>query len=167
MRFSWLILGALGLAIFASGLRGPSKAPAATSIVATEPTIPPISLAIGRTIEIARSPDSHFYVDAQVNGARVRMMIDTGASSVALTRADALAAGIGATAGEFTASGLGVGGPVRLKPIRIARLAVGTLAANDVPAVVVEGTLPVSLLGQSYLGRIRSVEIAGDRIVLR
>lgn len=149
--------------------------PAKLRVAAPAPSLPPAPaspqpfapITVGGANEAMRSADSHFYVDAQVNGARVRMMLDTGASSVVLTKADALAAGIGAAEGEFTAPGRGAGGPVKLKPVRIARLAVGDLAAHDVPAMVVEGALPVSLLGQSYLGRLRSVEITGDRLILR
>lgn len=127
----------------------------------------PTLIAIGAAGEIVRAADSHFYVDAQVNGARVRMLVDTGASSVVLSRADAQAAGIPAGADEFTARGVGAGGEIALKPVVVGRIAVGTLAATDVSAMVAEGPLPVSLLGQSYLERLTSVEIKGDRMILR
>jgi aspartyl protease family protein len=115
--------------------------------------------------EIERSPDNHFYAEAQVNGALIRFLVDTGASSVVLTRDDAQRAGI--AAGEFTAEAIGAGGRVRLMPVAIGRLALGPLEANDVPAMVAESGLPVSLLGQSYLAKIGSVSIQGDRMVLR
>jgi aspartyl protease family protein len=115
--------------------------------------------------EILRSPDAHFYAEAQVNGALIRFLVDTGASSVVLTRDDAQRAGI--VAGEFTAEAIGAGGRVRLMPIAIDRLALGPLEASDVPAMVAESGLPVSLLGQSYLAKIGSVSIQGDRMVLR
>ncbi len=115
--------------------------------------------------EVKRSPDNHFYADAQVNGALIRFLVDTGASSVVLTREDAQRAGI--AAGEFTTEAIGAGGRVRLMPITIGRLALGPLEASDVPAMVAESGLPVSLLGQSYLAKIGSVSIQGDRMVLR
>lgn len=147
----------------------PAAAIASPTPIATVRKRPPqaVDAAVGVAGEIVRATDSHFYVDAQVNGARVKMLIDTGASSVVLTRADAQAAGIPAAAGEFTARGIGVGGEIALKPVRINRLAIGSLAANNVSAMVAEGALPVSLLGQSYLERVGSVEIRGDRMILR
>lgn len=166
MRFFWFTAAILaGAALFAD--RVPQPGTAADPAPARRQASPPAAIVTGAASEIVRSADSQFYVDAQVNGATIRMLIDTGASIVALTRADALAAGIGAGPGEFSAEGVGVGGTVKLKPVTIDRLAVGDLAANAVPAVVVEDALPVSLLGQSYLSRLASVEIKGDRLVLR
>jgi aspartyl protease family protein len=115
--------------------------------------------------EIKRSADNHFYAEAQVNGALIRFLVDTGASSVVLTRDDAQRAGI--VAGEFSAEAIGAGGRVRVMPIAIGRLALGPLEASDVPAMVAESGLPVSLLGQSYLAKIGSVSIKDDMMVLR
>ncbi|MDB5698499.1 MAG: hypothetical protein JWN69_1303 [Alphaproteobacteria bacterium] len=115
--------------------------------------------------KIKRSSDNHFYAEAQVNGALVRFLVDTGASSVVLTRDDAQRAGIGA--GDFSTQAIGAGGPVRLMPTVIGRLALGPLEADNVPAMVAESGLPVSLLGQSYLARIGSVSIEGDVMALR
>lgn len=115
--------------------------------------------------EIKRSADNHFYAEAQVNGALIRFLVDTGASSVVLTRDDAQRAGI--IAGEFSAEAIGAGGRVRLMPTAIGRLALGSLEASDVPAMVAESGLPVSLLGQSYLAKIGSVSIQGNLMVLR
>ena len=116
---------------------------------------------------IPRAPDGHFYAEAQVNGATLRLMIDTGATSVALTRADAQAAGIQAGPAEFTLSGQGAGGTLRLKRVTLDRLAIGPVAATAVDAVVAEAGLPVSLIGQSFLGRVGHIEIDGDRMILR
>ena len=115
--------------------------------------------------EIKRAADNHFYAEAQVNGALIRFLVDTGASNVVLTRDDAQRAGI--AAGEFSAEAIGAGGRVRLMPIAIGRLALGPLEASDVPAMVAESGLTMSLLGQSYLAKIGSVSIQGDLMVLR
>ena len=118
------------------------------------------------SVEIERAPDNHFYAEAQVNGARVRFLVDTGASSVVLTQADARRAGI--ATGNYSTIGRGAGGEVRLLPVTIARLGLGPVSAEQVPAMVAEeGALRVSLLGQSYLSRLESVAIEGDRMVLR
>ena len=135
---------------------------------AAEPQPPAALTFVGNgyaSVTLDRAPDSHFYADAQVNGALVHFMIDTGSSSVVLTRADALRAGIGA--GDFTLKGVGAGGEVQLMSASIDRLALGPLSAANVPAMVAKDGLPVSLLGQSFLSRIGTVSISGDSMVLR
>jgi aspartyl protease family protein len=114
--------------------------------------------------ELRRAGDGHFYVDAQVNGARVRFLVDTGASVVALTPADAQRAGIALPSERSRA--IGAGGEVEVIPVSIDRIAIGSLNANHVRAAVAP-TLPVSLLGQSFLSQVGSVEIRGDLMVLR
>ena len=114
--------------------------------------------------ELQRGPDGHFYADAQVNGATIRFLVDTGASVVVLSPADAQRAGIQLPAERGVA--MGVGGPIEIIPVTLDRIAVGGIEARGVQAAVAQD-LPVSLLGQSYLQRVASVEIRGDRMVLR
>ncbi len=114
-----------------------------------------------------RAPDGHFYADVRINGATSRMLIDTGATSILLTRDDARRAGIQARSGEFTATGQTAGGTIALKPVRIDRVALGPVSSRDVPAMVAEHDLDISLLGQSFLERVGTVEISGDEMTLR
>jgi aspartyl protease family protein len=114
--------------------------------------------------QLQRGPDGHFYVDAQVNGTTIRFMVDTGATVVVLSGQDARRAGLQLSAERETA--MGVGGPVEVVPVVLDRIAVGGIEARGVQAAVAE-ELPVSLLGQSYLERVGSVEIRGDTMVLR
>ena len=114
--------------------------------------------------ELQRGPDGHFYADAQVNGTTIRFMVDTGASVVVLTPEDAQRAGIQLPSERATA--MGVGGPIEVTPVMLDRIAIGGIEARGVRAAVAE-ELPISLLGQSYLSRVGTVEIRGDRMVLR
>jgi aspartyl protease family protein len=114
--------------------------------------------------ELQRGPDGHFYADAQVNGVTIRFMIDTGASVVVLTAQDAQRAGIQLPSERAMA--MGVGGPIEVTPVTLDRVAIGGIEARGIQGAVAE-ELPVSLLGQSYLQRVGSVEIRGDRMVLR
>lgn len=116
---------------------------------------------------LTRGPDGHFYADAQVNGAKIRFLVDSGASAVVLSRADAQRAGIGASPGEFTAEARTANGPVRLKPVTIGRIAIGPVSAERVSGAIAEAGPPVSLLGQSFLARVSRVEIEGDLMRLR
>lgn len=165
----WIAVGLAGVALLAPHLGTLSKSPdapigAAGPVGKTDISTGTIGNGIG-AVTIDRAPDSHFYAEAQVNGVPVRFMVDTGASSVVLTREDALRAGIGA--GDYSATGIGAGGTLALMPVRISRLALGPLVADNVPAMVAKDELPVSLLGQTFLSRASSMEISGDRLVLR
>ncbi len=122
----------------------------------------PVSAASPR--ELIRGPDGHFYADAQVNGTTIRFLVDTGASMVVLTRQDAQRAGIQTPSARAMA--MGVGGPIEVIPVTLDRVAVGGIEARGVEAAIADET-PVSLLGQSYLQRVGSVEIRGDTMVLR
>ena len=114
--------------------------------------------------ELRRGPDGHFYADAQVNGTTIHFLVDTGASMVVLTRQDAQRAGIQLPTARAMA--MGVGGPIEVIPVTLARIAVGGIEARGSEAAIADET-PVSLLGQSYLQRVGSVEIRGDTMVLR
>ena len=91
-------------------------------------------------------------------------MVDTGASVVALTPADAQRAGIALPSER--AKAIGAGGEIEIIPVTIERIALGPLEARSVRGAVA-AQLPVSLLGQSFLNRVGSVEIRGDTMVLR
>lgn len=115
----------------------------------------------------SRAADGHFYADVRINGATSRMLIDTGATSVILSRQDAQRAGIQARPGEFTAIAQTAGGQIALKPVTIDRIALGPVDGRNVQAMVAETDIPVSLLGQSFLERVGTVEISGNELRLR
>ena len=115
---------------------------------------------------LRRQADGHFYADTQINGTIVRMLIDTGASGIALTRDDARKAGIGISIGMPNVVGQGAGGAVKGEYVTLDRIALGGESASDVPAVVLDGS-GQSLLGQSFLQQFASVEIKGETMVLR
>lgn len=117
---------------------------------------------------IPRSPDGHFYVEGRVNGAPVRFMVDTGATTIALTRADARAAGLVLDDGDFTATAQGVGGSVAVAPVTLGRVAAGSFESTAVRAAVVrDAGLDISLLGQNWLSQVGRVTIERDRMILR
>jgi len=103
-------------------------------------------------------PRGHVALTALVNGAPVRFLVDTGASRVTLTSEDARNAGISRSELVFnqrsqTANGLAPEAPVTLSEIRIEKLSI-----DNVPAAVNEN-LNVSLLGMSFLKRLKSFEM--------
>ncbi|MEO0463090.1 MAG: TIGR02281 family clan AA aspartic protease [Pseudomonadota bacterium] len=116
---------------------------------------------------LTRRADGHFYAPTTVNGMRVQMLVDTGASVVALTGADARAAGVFWDESDVMPVGRGASGDVYGVPVRLREIAIGGMTQRNVEAIVVPQGLDVSLLGQSYLSRLRSVEINGDTMQLR
>ena len=124
--------------------------------------------ASGGTVTVHGDVRGHFTVEAAVDGRRLAMMIDTGATIVALSHEDALAAGIRPFPADFTRTISTANGIVAVAPVRIRELRVGAIAVRDVEAVVVpQGRLRTSLLGMSFLRRLRGFDIADNRLTLR
>jgi aspartyl protease family protein len=122
----------------------------------------------GRSVELARAAGGNFDVVAQINGARVAMILDTGASSVVLTREDARIAGLPLEVLSYSESIETANGRTRAAPITLDRIAVGGLVERSVQALVAQpGQLRTSLLGMSFLNRLQSWEVRGDRLLLR
>jgi len=115
---------------------------------------------------LSRRSDGHFYANTTVNGAQVRMLVDTGASVIALTGADAQTAGIYWDESDVRPVGRGASGNVYGVHKRLDRVTIGDLSETNVDAVIVPRGLDVSLLGQSYLSRLSSVDISGDTMEL-
>ena len=113
-----------------------------------------------RETVLQRSEGGHFYVHAEVNGELVRFLVDTGASGVALTEADARRVGLKFSPKAYTEVGMGAGGPVHGAFVTIDKVVVDGKEARGLRGAVIQGA-DMNLLGQEYLGRF-SVEMRGD-----
>ena len=120
----------------------------------------------GDSLVLERRRDGHFYADVEVNGVPISMLVDTGASAVALSAEDARRAGIATSIGMNEVIGEGASGDVHGDIVTIDRIRLGDAEMSDVSAAVLKGG-SMSLLGQSFLREFDSVEISGDRMVLR
>ncbi len=109
----------------------------------------------------------HFFAEAEVEGKKMMFMIDTGASDVALSRADARRLGISPSERDFTRLYQTANGPSRGAPVTLDSVAIGPIDVRYVEASVVEGELQMSLLGMSFLNRLSGYQVTGDRLVLR
>jgi aspartyl protease family protein len=122
----------------------------------------------GRDVEVVRGRGGDFAVAAHINGARVPMVLDTGASSVVLTQDAAKAAGLPLEVLDYTVNVDTANGRTRAASITLDRLTVGGLTERAVPALVVQaGQLKSSLLGMTFLNRLSSWEVRGDRLRMR
>jgi aspartyl protease family protein len=122
----------------------------------------------GRSVEIARGNTGDFQIGAQVNGARIPMVLDTGASSVVLTNDAARAAGLPIEMIKYTVTVETANGRTQAAPVTLDRLAIGNVVERSVPALIAQpGQLKRSLLGMSFLNRLQSWEVRGDKLVMR
>ena len=122
----------------------------------------------GRRVEVVRGHGGDFAVGAHINGTRVPMVLDTGASSVVLTQEAAKAAGLPLEVLDYNVNVDTANGRTRAAPVTLDRLAVGGLIERSVPALVVQpGPLKNNLLGMTFLNRLESWEVRGDRLRMR
>lgn len=115
---------------------------------------------------LRREENGHFFARAQVNGQSVDFMIDTGASGVALTESDARRLGIPLDPNNYHEVGTGASGPVYGQPVILDRVSLDGKTVERVQGAVLEG-LEISLLGQSFLGRMGKIEITRDQMIIR
>lgn len=120
----------------------------------------------GQEVALPRAADGHFYADVSIDGFPTRMLVDTGATVIALTGDDAYALGLHWDDSDLAPVAQGAGGPVMGVNVRLPRVAVGGFEAENVGAIIVPEGLHVSLLGQSFLSTIDNVRIAEGRMLL-
>ena len=104
-------------------------------------------------VVLAADPRGHFVVDGAVNGGRVRFILDTGATVVALPGVDANRLGIDFRKGRQgrinTANGMTTAWGIQLDTVKV-----GDIELRNVDAVVVENGLEIALLGMTFLNRV-------------
>lgn len=116
---------------------------------------------------LTESQGGNFFIFGEANGVRVRFLIDTGASDTVLSPMDAQAIGIDLNALDFsrvysTANGMGRGASYTLD-----ELAVGPISISPMPVSINGAEMNTSLLGMTFLRRLRSFEIQGRRLILK
>jgi aspartyl protease family protein len=121
----------------------------------------------GYSVELKAGRNGHFFAEAEINGRRIEVMIDTGASLIALTYEDAQAAGVVPRDADFTHRVSTANGTARVAPVTLSRVQIGDVLVRNVEAAVAEpGKLNVTLVGNSFLGRLSRYEMRSGRMVL-
>jgi aspartyl protease family protein len=117
----------------------------------------------GREVEIKAGRDGHFYVDASVNLRPVRLMVDTGATVVALRASDAAAAGIRVREADYVNPVATANGTTNAAEATLDSVSVDDIEVRHVRALVIhDDQLAVSLLGGSFLHGLRRFEVKDD-----
>ena len=118
--------------------------------------------------ELRRSRDGHYSATAEVNGVKLRLMIDTGASMVLIPYEQAARIGINPATLDFSLPVTTANGRSSVAPIRLSSIKIGPIAVFDVAAAVARpGQLKTGLLGMSFLDLLAETTFKGDRLILR
>ena len=120
------------------------------------------------SVRIRRDRDGQFVARTSLNGTTVSMLVDTGAASVVINASDARRIGVDTARLRYAVPVMTANGTARAARIRLRAIAIGPLVVSDVEALVAQpGALHQSLLGMSFLSRLRSYEFSGDFLTLR
>jgi aspartyl protease family protein len=116
---------------------------------------------------VTRRLGGEFAVTAHINGAKATLIFDTGASMVVLTAADARRAGINTSSLGYDVSVTTANGAAMAAEVRLDEIAVGRIVMRKVPALVAKpGALMDSLLGMSFLERLKSYSVERGKLIL-
>jgi len=116
----------------------------------------------------ARRTDGSFVVNGRVNGREARFIFDTGASTVVLRAESAASLGFKPEALNYSVPVSTANGTSLAAPVVIESLSVGSITERNVRALVARsGVLHANLLGMTFLERLESFEVRGNRLILR
>jgi aspartyl protease family protein len=131
----------------------------------------PLSISDGdgrALVTLQKRMDGHFDTNVEINGRRIRAMIDTGATSTVLTAADAEHVGFDPSALVFNIPISTANGVANAARVVADDVAVGGIVRSNLPLLVVESRLlDQSLLGMNFIGTLSGFDVRGDRLVLR
>jgi len=120
-----------------------------------------------RVVEITRGGQGNFAVAVHLNNTRVSMVLDTGASAVVLTQDAARAAGLPVEVLTYTVAIDTANGRTRAAPVTLNSITVGGIVERSVPALIAQpGQLRTNLLGMTFLNRLESWEVRGDKLMM-
>jgi aspartyl protease family protein len=157
------LVGAKGIGVIQQGgLQSSSNQASAPA----RPALPPATG--GGYMILEGNQLGHFQAEVQVEGVSLKMLVDTGASAVALTAEDAERAGIHPFPNDYTVRMNTANGIALMARVELHQVSVGPITVRDVPALVMQpGASSVSLLGMTFLQRLSSFQVSDNRLVLK
>jgi aspartyl protease family protein len=122
----------------------------------------------GQEIILHKLLNGHFEADVRINGQNISMLVDTGASVIALSREDAERVGLIPDNLTYSMTVMTANGRTRAAPVELGEVSIGPIARRNVAATVAEeGKLDQSLLGMSFLETLGSMQMQTDELRLR
>ncbi len=138
-----------------------------TVAAAVQHSAEPRQPASSRSLTVDSDRLGHFRVDARIDGQSIDFLVDTGASVIALREIDAARARIFPNASDYNVGISTANGKIKAARATLNRVELGGITVYDVPAVVLpDEALAQSLLGMSFLSKLRRYEVANGRLVL-
>ena len=121
----------------------------------------------GRKTKIRSDARGHYHVTARMNGRKVKVLVDTGATAVAINKSTARRLGLRLKQSDFKYEVTTANGKVRAAQAYIERIEIGRVYANDVRAAILpDSSLNETLLGMSFLNQMKSFQISNGELVL-
>jgi len=119
---------------------------------------------VGKEMRIPMAIDGHFWVDASVNGSKVKFLVDSGATMTTIDRgvADRAGVNVSPTANQIVRTGNGF---VRVATGRADRFRVGTIERDDFPLHVTQDD-DLNVLGMNFLSTLERWGVEGRWLVL-
>ncbi len=125
-----------------------------------------VQTAKGGELRLRQASDGHFWIDAEVNGAPVRFLVDSGATTTSLSRAAARRAGV-ESGGGFPAMVQTANGIVGVERGRADRIKVGPIEREDVAVHVSDAFGDINVIGMNFLSTLSGWSVEGRTLVLR
>ncbi len=143
--------------------------PDEVTALADHGSVPPTDAnAASGMVTLKAGPRGHFVANARVNNRPISVLVDTGASMVALSYEDAERAGIFVRPSDFTARVRTANGIAKFAPVTLDSVSIGDITLHDVEAAVSEpGRMGTTLLGMTFIGRLGRAEMSNGVLVLQ
>jgi aspartyl protease family protein len=119
------------------------------------------------SVVFARANDGHFHVEALVDGTRIDFLVDTGASGIMLSPADARRLGFDPAELDYSVWTSTANGEGRAAKVTLGSVEIGQIRRADMPALVNQADMDGSLLGMNFLDSLGGFTVEGDKLVLR
>lgn len=135
--------------------------------ITSSSTAPIASIRSDGAITLPKQQRGHVRAIATINGEQVEFLVDTGASEIVLTMADAAKIGLTRDKLNFIGVAYTANGPVETAPVILESFELGNVVDRKIRASVNKGDLDISLLGMAYLNRFSSIELTPEAMILK
>ncbi len=165
--FIAVVVAAVGFPLYFQGTQG--QLSSAVQEVEPKPQqIAKVSSERGRRVRLQGDHRGHYLTEARINNRSMQVMVDTGASMVAIPEEEARRFGFSGGRSKFTGTARTANGVARVAPIMLDEVRIGKIRVRNVRAAVIErGLLDVTLLGMTFLNRLESVSIEDNTLIMK
>ena len=132
------------------------------------PTTAAEMLQLNAATELKVGKNGHFIVKAEINGRNVKVMVDTGATAVALSYQDAKDIGLHPGSLDYSVPVSTANGVVKAAGVNLDKVEIDGVRVSDVQGLVMpDGAMRGSLLGMSFLSKLKSFKVEDGVLYLK